>query len=174
MRSGRTNTHKIWGIGRTYIPEKCMQYIPWLNRICNSGDKRNITMTSWWAWWRLKSPASQLFTKPFVQAQIKETSKLRFTGLCEGNSPVTGKFPAQRASNAEKCFHLMTSSGYNLVKTLRNHSMWHSQHIKSCTWIEYVPVIPVLYSRISTCFTVGNTTYIIYFGVFNLGNLGNK
>ena len=31
----------------------------------------------------------------------KEISKLRVTGLCAGNSPVTGKFPAQRASNAE-------------------------------------------------------------------------
>ena len=30
-----------------------------------------------------------------------ETSKLRVTSLCEGNSPVTGKFPAQRASNVE-------------------------------------------------------------------------
>ena len=31
----------------------------------------------------------------------KKTSKLRVTGLCEGNWPVTGEFPAQRASNAE-------------------------------------------------------------------------
>ena len=31
----------------------------------------------------------------------KQTSKLRVTGLCEGNSPVTGEFPAQRASYAE-------------------------------------------------------------------------
>ena len=31
----------------------------------------------------------------------KKTSKLRVTGLCEGNSPGTGEFPAQRASNAE-------------------------------------------------------------------------
>ena len=31
----------------------------------------------------------------------KETSKLRVTGLCAGNSPVIGEFPAQRASNAE-------------------------------------------------------------------------
>ena len=30
-----------------------------------------------------------------------KTSKLRVTGLCEGNSPVTGEFPAQMASNAE-------------------------------------------------------------------------
>ena len=31
----------------------------------------------------------------------KKTSKLRVTGLCEGNSPETGEFLAQRASNAE-------------------------------------------------------------------------
>ena len=31
----------------------------------------------------------------------KKASKLRVAGICEGNSPVTGEFPAQRASNAE-------------------------------------------------------------------------
>ena len=31
----------------------------------------------------------------------KKTCKLRVIGLCAGNSPVTGEFPAQRASNAE-------------------------------------------------------------------------
>ena len=31
----------------------------------------------------------------------KKASKLRVTGLCKGNSPVTGEFPAQRASNVE-------------------------------------------------------------------------
>ena len=31
----------------------------------------------------------------------KKTLKLRVTGLCEGNSPVAGEFPAQMASNAE-------------------------------------------------------------------------
>ena len=31
----------------------------------------------------------------------RKTSKLLVTGLCAGNSPVTGEFPAQRASNAE-------------------------------------------------------------------------
>ena len=31
----------------------------------------------------------------------KKTSKLRVTGLCAGNSPETGEFPAQMASNAE-------------------------------------------------------------------------
>ena len=31
----------------------------------------------------------------------KKTSELRVTGLCEGNSPGTGDFPAEMASNAE-------------------------------------------------------------------------
>ena len=31
----------------------------------------------------------------------KKTPKLRVTGLCEGNSPVTSEFPTQKASNAE-------------------------------------------------------------------------
>ena len=31
----------------------------------------------------------------------EKTSKLRVTGLCGGNSPLTGEFPAQMASNAE-------------------------------------------------------------------------
>ena len=31
----------------------------------------------------------------------KKTSKLRVTGLCEGDSLATGEFTAQRASNAE-------------------------------------------------------------------------
>ena len=42
----------------------------------------------------------------------KKTSKLRVTGLCSGNSPGTGEFPAQMASNAGNSiwFFLMTSS----------------------------------------------------------------
>ena len=32
----------------------------------------------------------------------KKTSKLRVTGLCEGNSAVTGPFPSRRTSNSEK------------------------------------------------------------------------
>ena len=34
----------------------------------------------------------------------KETSTLRVTGLCAGNSPGTGEFPSQRASNVENVF----------------------------------------------------------------------
>ena len=58
--------------------------------------------------WRHKSAmASQITSLTIVYSTVysrrrsKKTSKLRVTGLCEGNSPVTGEFPAQRASNAE-------------------------------------------------------------------------
>ena len=34
-----------------------------------------ITLTSQWARWRLKSPASGLFTQLFIQVQIKENIK---------------------------------------------------------------------------------------------------
>ena len=37
----------------------------------------------------------------YFRRRSKKTPKIRVTGLCEGNSPVTGEFPAQRASNAE-------------------------------------------------------------------------
>ena len=70
------------------------------SRVTHAGHW-NITVTSQWFRYRLKSPASRLFTQSFIQTQIKKTSKLRVTGLCAGNSPGTGEFPAQMASNAQ-------------------------------------------------------------------------
>ena len=60
-----------------------------------------IRMTSQWTHWCLNSPASRLFTHPFVEAHIKENIKAPRHWLCEGNSPVTGEFPSQKVSNAE-------------------------------------------------------------------------
>ena len=45
-------------------------------------------------------PHHCLLSRLFRRRSMK-TSKLRVTGLCAGNSPVTGEFPAQMASNAE-------------------------------------------------------------------------
>ena len=59
----------------------------------------------------------------------KKTSKLRVTGLCVGNSPVTGEFPAQMAGNAE------------------NVSIWWSHH--------GIPV-GVSFVSITTCWLRGN------------------
>ena len=45
-------------------------------------------------------PLECLFNRLF-RSRSKKTSKLCVTGLCEGNSPPTGEFPAQRVSNGE-------------------------------------------------------------------------
>ena len=65
-------------------------------------DKSNI----WW--WRHNERDSVLNYQPhdcfpnrLFRRRSKKTSKLCVTGLCAGNSPVIGEFPAQRASNAE-------------------------------------------------------------------------
>ena len=42
-----------------------------------------------------------IYSTVYSGADQKKTSKLRVTGLCAGNSPETGEFPAQMASNAE-------------------------------------------------------------------------
>ena len=49
---------------------------------------------------------SPLFAQLLVQAQIKtkQTSKLRVTCLCWGNSPMTSEFSTQKARNAENVF----------------------------------------------------------------------
>ena len=49
-----------------------------------------ITVTSSWARWRLKSPASLLFTQPFGQMQIKENIKA--PSYC----PLCGEFAGDR------------------------------------------------------------------------------
>ena len=65
-------------------------------------------------------PYDRLLNRLF-RCRSKKTSKLRVTGLCEGNSPVTGEFPAQRASNAEKVSIWWRHHGYHARKI---------QHIK--------------------------------------------
>ena len=84
------------------------------------GGKIYITLTSWWPWWRLKSPASRLFTQPFIQRQIKENTKApRHWPLC-GEFTGTGDFPAQKASYAE------------------NVSIWWRHHVKFNVMCIYV------------------------------------
>ena len=42
-----------------------------------------------------------VFSTVYSGTDKKKTSKFHVAGLCEGNSPMTGEFPAQRVSNAE-------------------------------------------------------------------------
>ena len=55
----------------------------------------------------------------------KEISKLRGTDLCEGNSPVTGEYPAQRASDAQTAsllctHHFMADHFLDKIEKLNN------------------------------------------------------
>ena len=42
-----------------------------------------------------------VYSTVYSRRRSKKTSKLRVTGLCAWNSPATGEFPAQMASNTE-------------------------------------------------------------------------
>ena len=78
----------------------------------------------------------------------KKTAKLRLTGLCEGNSPGTGEFPAQRASIAEKVsiwwrhhgsssFNVWSSSRFSLGLWKRL-PQYHISNIEQYGWIIYL------------------------------------
>ena len=60
-------------------------------------------------------PHDCLLNRSF-RRRLKKISKLRVTGLCVGNSPVTGEFPVQMASNAE------------------NVSIWWRHHADCLVW----------------------------------------
>ena len=80
-------------------------------------DHRTASMT--WHWYQFCTKSSTLQWRhngrdcvsnhqPYdrllnclFRRRSEKSSKLRVTGLCEGNSQVIGEFPAQRASNAE-------------------------------------------------------------------------
>ena len=59
------------------------------------------------------------YSTVYSNRRSKKTLKLHVTGICEGNSPTTGEFPSQRASNAE------------------NFSIWWRRHeLFGRDWIE--------------------------------------
>ena len=51
----------------------------------------------------------------------KKTSKLRVTGLCAGNSPGTGEFPAEMANNAENASIWWYHHVFAMIKTKANN-----------------------------------------------------
>ena len=71
----------------------------------------------------------------------KKTSKLCATGLCVGNSPVTGESPHKWPVTG-KCFHLMTSSCANDLIPIQ---CYHDMKIVVCIQLSlsFVPVDPI-------------------------------
>ena len=87
-------------------------WIPWSRKQNCCGIRNSVTSLLWRCTislhWRNNGgsgvsnhqPRDCLLNRLFRLRSMK-ISKLRITGLCEGNSPVTTEFPAQMASNAE-------------------------------------------------------------------------
>ena len=95
--------------------------------------------------------------------RAKKTSKLRVTGLCEGNSPMTGEFPAQMASEAEN------------VSILWDHhdplNVWHLQYV----W-RYLSAGPMGRSTISLLHNPGETNASVNSSwlILMMGSLSNR
>ena len=104
--------------------------------------RRVFTVTVWWKWhkplqWRYNGYDSvsnhqphDCFLNRLFKRRSKKTSKFRVTGLCAGNSPGTGEFLAQMASNAE-----------NVSIWWRHHALaWINadpdrwQYVTCCRW----------------------------------------
>ena len=66
-------------------------------------------------------PHNCLLNRSF-RCTSKKISKLRVTGLCDGNSPVNGEFPAQRASSAKNVAmwwrHHVTHRGRDIMAAI--------------------------------------------------------
>ena len=88
-----------------------------------------------------------------------KTSKLRVTGLWVGNSPVTGEFPAQRASNVETnsiwwrhhakmlAYHRHARNSYSVTA----RAFW--------TYFIYCPEPPYRIYNVNRCFSGFKTRY---------------
>ena len=94
--------------------------------------------------------------KCLFMRRSKKTSKLRVTGLCAWNSPVTGEFPEQMASNT-KIVSIWWRHHYHQTKALSipNNTKWHI----SPTIIYNVKIgnIPHL------CPTILTGTFLVFF-----------
>ena len=94
-QQGANRVHKYWGVLPIHMD---------LDGVCIFFLMQRITIKMTWASLCLKSPTTRLLVKQFVQSHIKgNTIALHYiiTGLCEGKPLVTGRFHAQRSSDAE-------------------------------------------------------------------------
>ena len=85
MSNSPTHT---WQNGSAFRDNEWIAYL--LFRMTIDMCRSIITMTSWWARWRLKSPASRVFTQAFIQAQMKENIK------APRHWPLCGEFTGDR------------------------------------------------------------------------------
>ena len=105
--------YEIWQVSR----QLCCQSACPISKQHNNSNYLCRCFEAWWGFtlkqlslqWRhnegdgvSNQQPHECLLKRLFKRRSKKTSKLRVTGLCEGNSWVTGEFPAQRPSYAEK------------------------------------------------------------------------
>ena len=70
-----------------------------------------------------------------------KTSKPRVTGLCAGNSPGTGEFPAQMASNAENVSYEIMFPFDDVIMDYSHNSACKHTHYRNITSDLQIPAI---------------------------------
>ena len=97
-------------------------------------------------------------------SRSKKTSKLRVTGLCAGNSPVTGEFPAQMASNAENISiwwrHHVLLHFTSAIFMLSNRNPYYNEWCPSL--YPKQNSVHMLYNNLKS--TYGNKSSLLYAG----------
>ena len=78
----------------------------------------------------------------------KKTSKLCVTGLCVGNSPVTGEFPAQRASIAENVSFWWRHRAGCIMPLQSPNPVWTSSVLRC---VKYRVISCTAIYRVSAC-----------------------
>ena len=114
-------------------------------RIFLKQDRHTTAMTS--LQWRHNEPDGVSNHQPhdyllnrYSRRRSRKTPKLRVTGLWEGNSPVTGEFPAQRASDTRK----MLPFGDVIMVFHVMYFIWYStlcHSIESCPLYAFIHVV---------------------------------
>ena len=75
-----------------------------------------------------------VYSTVYSRCSSKKASKLRVTGLCAGNSPVTGEFPGQRTSNAEN----VSIWWRHHEKKQTTSNTWHDHMFQITHWLNDV------------------------------------
>ena len=86
-----------------------------------------------------------LHNRLFRWRRSRETSKLRSTGFCEGNSPMTGEFPTQGPVR-RRCFNLMTSSCAGL--SVPDVPPWVLSKLRVYRYVDYICLVSLYQAHI--------------------------
>ena len=156
----------VWSVSNTF-------FILWISFISNGGccistDDPIVLRTLQWRHNGHDSVPNQqphdcLLNRLF-RRRSKKTAKLRVTGLCAGNSPRTGEFPAQMASNADNIsiwwrHHEGDIISVHHLLILITLEVWNPP----CHFSSYVPVADCIwYSYIIIAFQLNYCHCIIW------------